>query len=187
MDQFVAASSERSAEVPSDVDDVDDDLDHRARKCARTQKMDGKQYIASDLAALLRQRKRKAGHAKYWEMLAVDIVTTEEQDGNTVTRYDKGTELRKGTRKVLIAQPHTERVDFFNNALGERVPVVARAVNVLSMPVSACAGERNWSRWGATFVPNRNRLGLEVAQKLIFVQQNDAGTRGEREIDVLVE
>jgi hypothetical protein len=92
MDEFVAASSERSAVVPSDVDDVDDvhdDLDHRARECARTQKMEGKQYIASDLAALLRQRKRKAGHAKYWEMLAVDIVTTEEKDGNTVTRSDK--------------------------------------------------------------------------------------------------
>jgi hypothetical protein len=52
VDESVAASRELSAEVPVDVDD---DLDHRARKCARNQKMDGKEYIASDLAALLRQ------------------------------------------------------------------------------------------------------------------------------------
>jgi hypothetical protein len=88
----------------------------------------------------------------------------------------------------MTVQPHTERVDFYNNAMGERVPAVTRAVNVLlSMSVSACAAERNWSMWGATFVPNRNRLRLEPAQKLIFVQQNDPGTRGEREVDVVVE
>jgi hypothetical protein len=122
------------------------------------------------------------------ELTELETSSFPERYTKVLDRLCKRTELRKGTRKVLTVQPHTERVDFFNNALGERVPVVARAVNVLlSMPVSACAAERNWSRWGATFVPNRNRLGLEAAQKLIFVQQNDPGTRGEREMDVLVE
>jgi hypothetical protein len=73
------------------------------------------------------------------------------------------------------------------NSLGERMPVLTCAVNVLlSMPVTACAAERNWSRWGLTFVPNRNRLGLGSAQKLIFVQQNDPATRSVRDMDVLV-
>jgi hypothetical protein len=64
---------------------------------------------------------------------------------------------------------------------------VTRAVNsLLSMPVTTCSAERNWSRWGLTFVPNRNRLGLESAQKLIFVQQNDPATLTVRDEDVLV-
>ena len=56
----------------------------------------------------------------------------------------------------------------------------------VSLRVTACAAERNWSRWGLTFVPNRNRLGLGQAQKLMFVQQHDPATRDERELDVLV-
>jgi hypothetical protein len=52
--------------------------------------------------------------------------------------------------------------------------------------VTACAAERNWSKWGATFVPNRNALGLEKAQDLIFVQQNDPMTRAKRDADTLV-
>ena len=58
---------------------------------------------------------------------------------------------------------------------------------LLSMPVTACAAEPNWSKWGATFMPNRNRLGLESAKKLIFVQQNDPATCKWRDMDVLVE
>jgi hypothetical protein len=85
--------------------------------------------------------------------------------------------------------PHNESVDFYNNVVGTRVPAVTRAVNVLlSMPVTACAAERNWIKWGATFVPNRNALGVEVAQKMIFVQQNDLATLGSAsDADVLVE
>jgi hypothetical protein len=50
------------------------------------------------------------------------------------------------------------------------------------MPVTACGSERNWSKWGQTFVPNRNALGIEAAQKLIYVKQNDPSTRIPREI-----
>ena len=60
----------------------------------------------------------------------------------------------------------------------------------MSMPVTACGAERNWSKWGQTFVPNRNNLGLDVAQKMIFVQQNDPSARIARGFegrDVLVE
>jgi hypothetical protein len=122
------------------------------------------------------------------ELTELEISSFPERYNKALDRLCKRTEVRKGTRAVLTVQPHTERVDFFDNALGERVPAVARAANVLlSMPVSACAAERNWRKWGATFVPNHNRLGLEPAQKLIFAQQNDPGTHDEREVDVLVE
>jgi hypothetical protein len=36
-------------------------------------------------------------------------------------------------------------------------------------------------------VPNRNRLGLDTAQKLIFVQQNDPTKRTVCELDTLME
>jgi hypothetical protein len=67
------------------------------------------------------------------------------------------TEVRKGKRTVTQVQPSSERCDFFNNAMGGKVPSVTRAVNVLlSMCVTACAAERNWSHGGLTFVPNRS-------------------------------
>jgi hypothetical protein len=45
----------------------------------RTHKVEGKEYSASDLAALLKQRKNK-DHAKYWDRLVVAVVTVEEKD-----------------------------------------------------------------------------------------------------------
>jgi hypothetical protein len=54
----------------------------------------------------------------------------------------------------------------------DKVPAVKRTANVLlSMCVTACAAERNWSHWGLRFVPNRNRLGLGQAQKLILLSR----------------
>jgi hypothetical protein len=124
------------------------------------------------------------------EGVLTELETTSlpERYNKALDRLCKRTEVRKGTRTVLTLQPHTELVDFFNNALGERVSAVTRAVKMLlSMPVSACAAERKWSQWGASFVPIRIRLGLEPAQTLMFVQQNDVGTRDECEVDVLVQ
>jgi hypothetical protein len=71
--------------------------------------------------------------------------------------------------------------------MGDKVPAITRTVDVLlSMCVTVFAAEHNWSHWGLTFVPNRNRLGLGQAQNLIFIQQNDPATRVEREHDEFV-
>jgi hypothetical protein len=86
MDESAAASRELAAEVPVDANA---DLDQRACKCVRKQQMDGKEYIVSDLAALLKQRKWRACHANYWERLAVDIVTVEEKDEQNAIRHDQ--------------------------------------------------------------------------------------------------
>ena len=55
------------------------------------------------------------------------------------------------------------------------------------MPASACSVERVNSKLGNTFVPNRNALGAEAAQDLVYVQQNDPLTCDVRDKDVLVE
>jgi hypothetical protein len=60
---------------------------------------------------------------------------------------------------------------------------------LLSMPVTACSAERNWSKWRATFVLHRNALGIETAQDVIFLQQNDPATctHSQRSTDMYVE
>jgi hypothetical protein len=59
-----------------------------SRKVVRKQKHEGKEYAASDLADLLRVRKAK-GQAKYWEKLAIEIVSVEEKGADETLRYDK--------------------------------------------------------------------------------------------------
>jgi hypothetical protein len=53
----------------------------------------------------LRQRKNKAGHAKYWDSLAVDIVSVEEKDATETRRYDKVV-----VQTVTQVQPSSERL-----------------------------------------------------------------------------
>jgi hypothetical protein len=50
------------------------------RKFVRKHKLDKKEYTASTLAMTLRKLENKAGHAKYWDSLEVDIVSVEEKD-----------------------------------------------------------------------------------------------------------
>ena len=38
--------------------------------------------------------------------------------------------------------------------------------------MTTAAAERNWSTWGRTYINTRNRLGLLVAEKLIYVKAN---------------
>jgi hypothetical protein len=52
---------------------------------------------------MLRKRKNKAGHAKYWNSLAVDIVSVEEKDATETRRYDKVV-----VRTVTQVQPSSE-------------------------------------------------------------------------------
>ncbi|KAJ9532105.1 hypothetical protein QJQ45_003826 [Haematococcus lacustris] len=44
----------------------------------------------------------------------------------------------------------------------------------LSVHVSTCAAERNWSACGWTFADtHRNTLSIEKAEELVFIQAND--------------
>jgi hypothetical protein len=131
----------------------------------------------------------KEGEDADEEEAYLETSSFEPRYSKVLERLAAKSEVKQGRHTVVQVTPHSERVDFYNNVVGTRVPAVTRAVNVLlSMPVTACAAERNWSKWGATFAPNRNALGLEVAQNMIFVQQNDPATRcSAPDADVLVE
>jgi hypothetical protein len=56
-------------------------------------------------------------------------------------------------------------------SLNRRGSKQARSVQ-LSLHASSCSAERNWSAWGRSFVPLRNRLSHAVAEKMIFVKGN---------------
>jgi hypothetical protein len=84
MELDAQASVDLSGEAP-DAAASDAPL---ARKVVKQQFMD-KEYLAPDLAAALRLRKIKSGHAKYWDRVSVDMVAVEEKEGEETVRYDR--------------------------------------------------------------------------------------------------
>jgi hypothetical protein len=61
-------STELDTEVVEHSMDNDESQASAVGKVSRTQKLEGKEYSASKLAEVLRQRKFKSGHAKYLDM-----------------------------------------------------------------------------------------------------------------------
>lgn len=73
----------------------------------------------------------------------------------------------------------TVRIRIWQNMLANEYPVLAKvAACVMSMPVTACASERNWTQWGHVYVEARSKLGLRRASDLIYIKQNDKIARG---------
>jgi hypothetical protein len=91
LDSCALGSSPRSTALDAEVEHsmvCDESQALGVRKVSRTQKLDGKECAASKLADVLRLRKLKNGHAKYWDQLAVDIVSTEEKQRHcAMTRW----------------------------------------------------------------------------------------------------
>ncbi|KAJ9532124.1 hypothetical protein QJQ45_003841 [Haematococcus lacustris] len=46
------------------------------------------------------------------------------------------------------------------------------ATRLLSMHVTTAAAERNWSAWGLTYEAGRAQLGIEKAEKMIYINAN---------------
>jgi hypothetical protein len=85
--RYTALDAEVEHSMDNDVENSMDNDDSQAlanRKVSRTQNLEGKEYAASKLAEVLRLRKFKSGHAKYWDQLAVDIVSMEK---NLIINY----------------------------------------------------------------------------------------------------
>jgi hypothetical protein len=69
---FDSASRELDTVDAVEVNSVQND-DSVVRKIVRKQKLEGNEYVASELAQIFRQRKAKNGRAKYWDLLSVDV------------------------------------------------------------------------------------------------------------------
>ena len=56
--------------------------------------------------------------------------------------------------------------------LAKKWPELAKvAVQLMSMHTTACAAERNWSKWGLMYAKNRSRLGRERAEQMIIMME----------------
>jgi hypothetical protein len=66
------------------------------------------------------------------------------------------------------------RLNVWLNLIAGTYPVLTKVARcVLTMPATACATERNWTLWGQVFIKTRSCLGLQRAQDMIYVKQND--------------
>ena len=73
-----------------------------------------------------------------------------------------------------LVAPASNRTGLWDNLLSKvycELAVVASTV--LSMPVTSCAAERNWTSWGQVYVKTRSNLGLQRVQDVIYVKAND--------------
>jgi hypothetical protein len=73
--------------------------------------------------------------------------------------------------------PYNESHRFFWEVYACKVyPLMAKAaVRLLSMHVSTCASECNWSIWGKEFSKDRNRLGSTLGEQIVFICGNLKG------------
>ncbi|KAJ9533205.1 hypothetical protein QJQ45_018313 [Haematococcus lacustris] len=92
---------------------------------------------------------------------------------NIILRMTKATEI--DGRTVTVIAPAHQRLTWWQVYAQSKFPVLAKAaMRLLSVHVSTCAAERNWSAWGRTFADaHRNTLSIEKAEELVFIQAND--------------
>jgi hypothetical protein len=64
------------------------------------------------------------------------------------------------------------------NAAGHTIDLYPTLADIAAMYMSvhatACAPERNWSKWGSLYDKKRNALDIQRAKQIIFLQENDA-------------
>ena len=100
-------------------------------------------------------------------------------DPDVVPLIDRATTKYEVTRPngsdILWMAPISERRNLWN-WLPAFPKLAVFANRLLSMHTTACASERNWSKWGLMFAKNRARLGIERASQIIFLSENHVFT-----------
>lgn len=80
--------------------------------------------------------------------------------------------LPGGKRRIKVATLE-ERLGWWDNWAANSYPWLAEAARrLLSITITTGAAERNWSRWGLVATPQRSRLGVSRAEKLVYVRGN---------------
>jgi hypothetical protein len=115
------------------------------------------------------------------ELRSLRLRSLDDSDGLLKELQVRKEVVGKAGKLRVLVRSHTERIAYLANELGESIPTcVKAAARLLAMPVTSCAAERNWSKWGKVCVANRANLGIETAEKMIFISQNDPETRLKR-------
>lgn len=97
-----------------------------------------------------------------------------------------GSSLSAGFTVEGVASMVARRT-FWAEKAQPHVPILsAAAIRLLSLHVTTAAAERNWSAWGNTFTSARAALGLDRAQKMIFIKENMESDASANSTDALV-
>ncbi|KAJ9532753.1 hypothetical protein QJQ45_010871 [Haematococcus lacustris] len=78
-------------------------------------------------------------------------------------------------RAVTLIAPASQRLTWWQLLAQPHFPALAKAaLRLLSVHVSTCAAERNWSAWGRFYADAlRSSMDMATAEKLVFIQTND--------------
>jgi hAT family C-terminal dimerisation region len=93
----------------------------------------------------------------------------------------------KGDGRVKVAAVEDRRA-LWEKYLAKLYPKLAIAASrLLSMHVTTCSSERNWSMWGNVYTKARNRLQVDRAEKIIFINSNTSqGQDGKFDEDLML-
>jgi hypothetical protein len=74
--------------------------------------------------------------------------------------------------QILSGKPVHLR-NFWVSLAAKQFPMLSVAARqLLTLHVTTAAAERNWSAWGRLYTALRNQLGLEKAEKMVFIKAN---------------
>jgi hypothetical protein len=91
-----------------------------------------------------------------------------------VTVKSESCKTLNGNLMTQLTSDASCRLNVWVNLIAGTYPVLTKVARcVLTMPATACATERNWTIWGQVFIKTRSCLGLQRAQDMIYVKQND--------------
>lgn len=126
----------------------------------------------ADAAALVQRLGSTAGVEEF-EMLKLYVIADASRV-SMVQRLSLRTAVVASDGKETVSMsPMHERRNFWLSWMPEPFPVLSELADMmLSMQVTACAAEHNWSKWGLMYQKNRSRLGMLRAQQMIFLNEN---------------
>lgn len=114
----------------------------------------------------------KKAVSREWGMFSLAPISTGEDCALEFAASK--TKCRK-SGAVLIA-PVKARRGWWTMYGARKYPLLASAAKrLLAVHPTACASERNWSVWGQVYTKLRSRLGIDLAQDIVFIRGNRAG------------
>jgi hypothetical protein len=97
--------------------------------------------------------------------------------------------MRKGVKSKLASVHVCKNVwtNVLDRATGECGAVAKVAMRLLSMHATACASERNWSKWGRLYDKFRSALSLLKGEMMVIIAENDEHSDLRCDEDLLID
>ncbi|KAJ9504991.1 hypothetical protein QJQ45_013397 [Haematococcus lacustris] len=133
------------------------------RRTVRKLRSDGASGLAAAATALAKQHKQ---HQQ------CDPGAKQHKQHQQHQQCDPG---ERDGRAVTFIAPASQRLTWWQLLARPHFPALATAaLRLLSVHVSTCAAERNWSAWGRLYADAlRSSMDMATAEKLVFIQTND--------------